>query len=65
VSDPFVEVSTNWLIGRVAPDCCRIELEPVPKTGDELTLLAAMGWEAANIHLGNKIARQISQDLNL
>ena len=64
MSDPFVEVSANWLIRRLAPDCCRIELESLPKTGDELKLLAAMGWEAANIHLGKKIGRQILQDLN-
>jgi hypothetical protein len=56
VPDPFVGVSGNWLIRRLAPDCSRIELGSLPKTRDELKLLHAMGRETANIHLGTKAA---------
>jgi hypothetical protein len=56
VPDPFVGVSGNWLIRRLAPDCSRIELGSLPKTRDELKLLHAIGRETANIHLGTKAA---------
>ena len=56
VPDPFVRVSGNWLIRRLAPHCSRIELGLLPKMRDELKLLHAMGWETANIHLGTKAA---------
>ena len=51
--DPFVDLRGNWLIRRLAPDCSRIELETLPHEGDEGKLLEAMGWETANIHLGD------------
>jgi hypothetical protein len=56
--DPFVEVREGWLIRRLAPDCSRIELSSLPRPRDEARLLKAMGWEAANIHLGSKDARR-------
>jgi hypothetical protein len=51
--DPFVQVKDSWLVRRLAPHCCRIELEDLPKSRDEYRLLHAMGWETANIHLGS------------
>jgi len=56
VPDPFVGMSGNWVIRRLAPDCSRIELGSLPQTKDELKLLHAMGRETANIHLGTKAA---------
>jgi hypothetical protein len=64
VADPFVSLHTHWLIRRLAPDCSRIELGSLPKSGDELKLLQAMGSETANIHLGTKqVARRVFADL--
>jgi len=62
--DPLVEVREGWLIRRLAPDCGRIELAMLPKRRDEARLLKAMGWEAANIHLGTRgAAKAILVDL--
>jgi hypothetical protein len=62
--DPFVDLCGNWLIRRLAPDCSRIELESLPEERDEAKLLQAMGWETANIHLGDpRAATAIRDDL--
>lgn len=53
VPDPTYDVSARWIIRGLAPDCTRIELKDLPKERDELKLLRAMGWEAANMHLGS------------
>ena len=50
--DPFVQVRGKWMLRRLSPHCCRLELEAMPADRDELKLLAAMGAETANIHLG-------------
>ncbi len=39
---------------RLSPHCSRIELGVLPKNRDECRLLFSMGWETANIHLGNR-----------
>lgn len=52
--DPFVQMRDRWLIRRLSPYCSRIELSSLPKKRDEARLLQAMGWEAANIHLGSR-----------
>jgi hypothetical protein len=54
--DPFVQLRGPWLVRRLAPYCSRIELSSMPKQRDEWRLLSAMGWETANIHLGNRSA---------
>jgi uncharacterized protein DUF2252 len=62
--DPMTDVREGWLLRRLSPDCSRIELATLPKSRDEGRLLKAMGWEAANIHLGTKgAARAITLDL--
>lgn len=50
--DPFVQVQGTWVVRRLSPHCCRIELDVMPANRDHLRLLSAMGWETANIHLG-------------
>jgi hypothetical protein len=53
-SDPFVQVRGRWIVRRLSPHCCRIELNVLPQDRDELKLLFAMGWETANIHLSSR-----------
>jgi len=56
--DPFVQLRGRWIVRRLSPHCCRVELSVLPTDRDELRLLAAMGWETANIHLGTVDARK-------
>jgi len=52
--DPYVRLLGNWIVRRLSPHCCRIELGVLPRDRDELRLLHAMGQETANIHLGSR-----------
>jgi len=61
--DPFVRLQRRWIVRRLAPDCSRIELSALPKDRDEVRLLAAMGWETANVHLGSLKPRVLINDL--
>jgi Uncharacterized protein conserved in bacteria (DUF2252) len=62
--DPFVQVNEAWLIRRLSPHCCRIEMDELPKKRDEDRLLHVMGWETANIHLGSRNSiKNIRRDL--
>jgi Uncharacterized protein conserved in bacteria (DUF2252) len=56
--DPFVELRGKWIVRRLSPHCCRIELATLKAAGPEARLLEAMGRETANIHLGTKAARK-------
>lgn len=56
--DPFLKLHGRWIVRRLAPDCSRIELADLHSAGGELRLIHAMGWEAANIHLGTRGARK-------
>src|SRR5260370_23150255 len=57
--DPFVQLRGRWIVRRLAPHCSRIELATLRAPGSELRLLHAMGWEAANIHIGSRAARRL------
>ncbi|HEV2116098.1 MAG TPA: hypothetical protein VGR48_08755, partial [Terriglobales bacterium] len=62
--DPFVQLRGKWIVRRLSPHCCRVELHAMPADRDELKLLHAMGWETANIHLGTpNAARDILRHL--
>lgn len=64
VRDPHVHFADHWVVRRLAPDCCHIELATLPKDRDEARLLYYMGWETANIHLGSsKAIRGVQRDL--
>jgi Uncharacterized protein conserved in bacteria (DUF2252) len=64
VQDPFVRFHSRWLVRRLAPDCCRIELASLTAERDEARLLYSMGWETANMHFGSPQAiPQIKRDL--
>lgn len=52
--DPFVRVEGQWLLRRLSPYCSRIEMTALPRKRDEGKLLYAMGWETANVHLGDQ-----------
>ena len=51
--DPYLQFRRRWIVRRLAPDCGRLELADLAGDRDERRLLEAMGWEAANIHLGD------------
>jgi hypothetical protein len=62
--DPHVHFTEHWLVRRLAPDCCHIEIQTLPAERDEERLLYCMGWEIANIHLGSpKAIRAVKLDL--
>jgi uncharacterized protein (DUF2252 family) len=61
--DPFVRMQKRWIVRRLAPDCSRIEISALPKEREEISLLHAMGWETANIHLGSAKPRRLAADL--
>jgi Uncharacterized protein conserved in bacteria (DUF2252) len=51
--DPHVHFAEHWIVRRLAPDCCHIEIRTLPRERDEEKLLYFMGWETANIHFGS------------
>lgn len=63
--DPFLQVRGPWVVRRLSPDYTRIDLTEVPER-DVPTLLHAMGWETANVHLGSgrQAVRAVREDLN-
>jgi len=63
--DPEYQAGERWIRRRLGPRYSRIELENLKKT-DLAVLLAAMGSETANVHLGTKgAAEPILKDLVL
>jgi hypothetical protein len=63
-ADPKVQRTGRWIVRRLAPHCTRIELGDLPRERDEERLLAAMGFEVANLHLATPRARaRISREL--
>jgi hypothetical protein len=56
--DPFVQLRGRWIVRRLSPHCCRIELATLGAARPEARLLEAMGRETANIHLGTGSARK-------
>jgi hypothetical protein len=41
-------------VRRLSPNCSRIELETLPSDRDDYRILYSMGWETANIHVGDR-----------
>jgi hypothetical protein len=56
ICDPHVHFAEHWIVRRLAPDCCHIEIESLPRECDEEKLAYYMGGETANIHLGSPTA---------
>jgi len=64
IRDPHVHFADHWIVRRLAPDCCHIEISSLPEERDQEKMLYYMGWETANIHLGSRKAiRAIRRDL--
>jgi hypothetical protein len=62
--DPYVQLRGHWIVRRLSPHCCRVELDALGSCRGELRLLEAMGYETANIHLGAEGKREaILKDL--
>ncbi len=55
--DPFLNFHEGWVVRRLSPHCCRIELSELADDHDAGRLLRAMGKELANLHLGTPGAR--------
>jgi hypothetical protein len=53
IPDPHMHFLDGWVVRRLAPDCCHIDLCSLPEERDERRLLYAMGWDTANLHLGS------------
>ncbi len=53
--DPFYRPGARWVVRRLAPRSCRIELGQL-KAADVGRLLTAMGAEVGNVHLGTPTA---------
>ena len=56
ILDPHVHFAEHWIVRRLAPDCCHIEIQSLPEERNEERLAYYMGWETANIHLGSRHA---------
>jgi hypothetical protein len=56
ILDPHVHFAAHWIVRRLAPDCCHVEMQTLPDERDEEKLAYYMGWETANIHLGGRKA---------
>ena len=64
IRDPHVHFAEHWIVRRLAPDCCHIEIQSLPEERDEERLAYDMGWETANIHFGSSRAiSAIKRDL--
>lgn len=53
-ADPNLNVQGNWVVRSLSPDRFKIDLAELTHGKDEAAVLRAMGYEAANIHLGSK-----------
>jgi Uncharacterized protein conserved in bacteria (DUF2252) len=64
IRDPHVYFARHWIVRRLAPDCCHIEIQSLPEERDEGRFAYYMGWETANIHLGSaKAIPDVKRDL--
>lgn len=61
--DPFLCFQKNWVVRRLSPHCCKIELASLPAELDKVRLIDSMGWELANVHLGSGKKAEILRDL--
>lgn len=60
--DPTVHVAGGWLVRRLAPDCTKIDIGQLPREREETTLLRAMGFETANVHLATGSAAALAEE---
>jgi hypothetical protein len=51
--DPFLREIGGWIVRRLSPDYVRLELSSLDSEKLIGQVLNTMGWETANVHLGN------------
>ncbi len=51
--DPFLRLRGQWIVRRLSSQCSKVRLDAMSASRQQLKLLYSMGWETANIHLGN------------
>lgn len=61
--DPFFAVTGNWVARRLAFDCEKIALASLHSLSEANDFFEAMGFETANIHLGDKDAPEARMHL--
>ena len=62
--DPHVHFADHWIVRRLAPDCCHIEIGSLPGERDEEKLLYYMGWETQTFILAaRKVLPAVRRDL--
>ncbi len=65
IADSTYTIDGCWVVRRLAPDCRKVTLANFPAKRNELRMLHAMGWETANVHLGNRSAvAAVQKDLD-
>lgn len=61
--DPFLQVRDRWVVRRLSADYSRLEIESLSDS-DLKSVLQAMGWETANVHLGSsEVIKEVQDDL--
>ena len=59
--DPVLRITDGWVVRRLAPWSDRIELSDLHRPADVGHLLAAMGADAADVHLGGAGAAELAR----
>jgi hypothetical protein len=57
--DPFLSIHPRWVVRRLSPDNCKLELGALGKASQRIALLRRMGAELANAHGGNRVATEV------
>ncbi len=63
VPDPAFHVRGKWIVRRLSPHCCKIDLSSFSREKSLLKLVAAMGAGIANIHEGSAQGPALAKDL--
>src|SRR5262249_56924143 len=62
--DPWYDMQRSVVVRRLSPNARKIEVKDEPTVLLNPAMLAAMGHELANVHLGTGDARAIRKDLD-
>ena len=62
--DPYFQIHDHWMLRQLAPDAVKIELGALSDDKFEPALFQAMGWETANIHLGSRNPKSLTNSLD-
>ena len=59
--DPFLAQRGAWIGRRLSPSNSKIELAELPPEADIANVLHSMGFETANVHLGDRRAKRLKK----